>query len=120
MHMEMIHDHKSFGFDVTLNKFSWSAIKQKRDEYIKRLNGIYETNLGKSEVEFVYGHAEFNADKSITVGDQILRGEHVLIATGGRPMIDNKPGAEHGITSDGFFELEDLPKRTVVVGAGYI
>lgn len=40
---------------------------------------------------------------------------------GGHPIIpQNIPGAEHGITSDGFFELEHQPKKVVLVGAGYI
>jgi glutathione reductase (NADPH) len=45
----------------------------------------------------------------------------VLVAVGGQPTIpDNIPGADLGIDSDGFFELEALPRKTVVVGAGYI
>jgi glutathione reductase (NADPH) len=39
---------------------------------------------------------------------------------GGTPALPDIPGAELGITSDGFFELEDLPRRVAVVGAGYI
>lgn len=46
--------------------------------------------------------------------------KHVTIATGGYPIVPAVPGAELGITSDGFFELEDLPKKTTVIGAGYI
>ena len=47
--------------------------------------------------------------------------DHILVAVGGYPTIpDDVPGAEHGISSDGFFELTSLPKKSVVVGAGYI
>ena len=35
-------------------------------------------------------------------------------------MVPDIPGAEHGITSDGFFELEERPQRVLVVGSGYI
>lgn len=48
---------------------------------------------------------------------------HILIATGGVPTVPQEsqiPGASLGITSDGFFQLEDLPSRSVIVGAGYI
>ena len=45
---------------------------------------------------------------------------HILIATGGHALYPDIPGAQYGITSDGFFELDDVPKRTAVVGAGYI
>ncbi|KAK7483158.1 hypothetical protein BaRGS_00025562 [Batillaria attramentaria] len=120
MHAEMIHDHKGYGFDVELKGFDWSRIKKSRDEYIKRLNGIYETNLGKAHVEALIGHARFTEDKCVDVGGQKYAADHILIATGGKPIIPDIPGAEHGITSDGFFELEQLPKKVVVVGAGYI
>ena len=46
---------------------------------------------------------------------------YLLIATGGRPHVPTEPGVqEYTITSDGFFELEQLPETVVVVGAGYI
>ncbi|GFR86338.1 glutathione reductase [Elysia marginata] len=120
MHAEFIHDHKGYGFDVELKGFDWGRIKQTRDAYIKRLNGIYETNLEKSKVEKIVGHATFTQDKCVEVAGQKYAADHIMIATGGRPFIPSIPGAEHGISSDGFFELEELPKKVVVVGAGYI
>ena len=50
-----------------------------------------------------------------------MTASHILIATGGAPIIPSDiPGADHGIDSDGFFRLDDLPAKTVVVGSGYI
>lgn len=120
LHAEMLHDMKEYGFDVTVNGFDWSHIKKSRDAYVKRLNGIYANNLDKSKVEVFEGHAQFDENGVCHVGEQQISGEHTLIATGGCPIIPNFEGKELGITSDGFFELEDLPKKTVVVGAGYI
>ncbi|KAH9488315.1 hypothetical protein Btru_063767 [Bulinus truncatus] len=119
-HAEMIHEHKGYGFDVDFKGFDFKRIKKSRDEYIKRLNGIYESNLDKSKVEKITGHAMFTSDNSVEVNGEQYSADHILIATGGRPTIPSIPGAEHGITSDGFFELEDLPRKVVVVGAGYI
>jgi glutathione reductase (NADPH) len=50
----------------------------------------------------------------------LFEASRVVIATGGRPTVPTIPGSEHGITSDGFFELDHLPSRTAVVGSGYI
>ena len=50
----------------------------------------------------------------------IYSADHILVAVGGKPVLPAIPGAEHGITSDGFFQLKDKPSRAVVVGAGYI
>lgn len=43
-----------------------------------------------------------------------------MCLTGGHPIIPEVPGAELGISSDGFFDLEHQPKRVAVVGTGYI
>jgi len=120
MHAEFLHEMKDFGFDVTCNGFDWNTVKVKRDASIKRLNGIYARNLDNSKVETFVGHATFDENGVCHVGDQQLQGKHTLIATGGYPTVPNVPGAEHGITSDGFFDLEHLPKKVVVAGAGYI
>lgn len=45
-------DHEDYGFDVTLNGFNWSKIQESRDAYVRRLNGIYETNL--KNVSLIY------------------------------------------------------------------
>ncbi|XP_013400833.1 glutathione reductase, mitochondrial [Lingula anatina] len=118
-HAEHLPDYKDYGFDVERKAFDWSIIKKSRDNYIKRLNKIYEENM-LSKVERIFGHATVTDDKCIEVNGQKYSADHILIATGGSPIVPDIPGAEHGITSDGFFELEDLPKKTVVVGAGYI
>jgi len=56
----------------------------------------------------------------VDVDGKVYTAKHILIATGGYPDVPNVKGAELGITSDGFFLLEDLPKKVVVAGAGYI
>jgi len=45
---------------------------------------------------------------------------HVVIATGGRPIFPAVPGAEAGVTSDGFFALESRPAAVAIVGGGYV
>lgn len=76
--------------------------------------------LGKNNVEVIKGFARFVDAHSVEVNGEIITADHILIATGGRPSHPSIPGAEYGIDSDGFFELDALPKRTAVVGAGYI
>ncbi|XP_028568769.2 glutathione reductase, mitochondrial isoform X2 [Podarcis muralis] len=125
VHSEFIHDHADYGFEVSDVKFNWRVIKEKRDAYVKRLNDIYQSNLNKSNVETIRGDASFTPDGkgTIEVDGKKYTAPHILIATGGQPSVPSEsevPGASLGITSDGFFDLEELPKRSVVVGAGYI
>lgn len=123
---EFLRDHSDYGFEAPLMKFNWSKIKKTRDEYIRRLNSIYQSNLEKSEVEIIRGRAKFMDDGSVQVTrsdgtKDVCKGTHTLIAVGGTPHFPNDvPGAEYGTDSDGFFRFEELPKKTVVVGAGYI
>lgn len=116
--------------DLPLDKskltFNWPEFKKKRDAYIHRLNGIYERNLTKEGVDYVYGWASFTDDGKVQVKKsdnsvEIYSADRILIATGGRAIIPKKvPGYDHGIDSDGFFHLEKQPERVVIVGAGYI
>ncbi|KAI9206528.1 uncharacterized protein BJ171DRAFT_498090 [Polychytrium aggregatum] len=118
---EYIHEAKGYGFDVKVNSFSWAALKQKRDEYIARLNRIYENNLDKDTITRIEGLARFVDKKVIEVNGVEYEGKHILIATGSQAWIPNHPGAvEYGITSDGFFDLDYLPKKVAIAGAGYI
>ncbi|GMR03667.1 MAG: glutathione-disulfide reductase [Gammaproteobacteria bacterium] len=117
---EILRDAPAYGFDITHNGFAWPKIKQARDAYIKRLNDIYYRNLDVSGVKLIEGWASFVESHTVAVGNSQYQADHILIATGGRPQVPEIPGAELGITSDGFFQLEDQPTHAVVVGAGYI
>ncbi|RKP37274.1 glutathione reductase [Dimargaris cristalligena] len=118
---ETINDAKHYGFTLKDQPdFSWRTLKDHRDAYVHRLNGIYENNLKKDHVEYFFGPAKFVDRTTIQVQDDQLQAKKILIATGGHPIYPKVPGAELGIDSDGFFDLEELPKKVAVVGSGYI
>lgn len=117
---ETLNDASHYGFDLEIKGFSWKKIKKARDAYVRRLNEIYERNLKNSDVTYIQGWGKFTDDKTIVVEGQEYSAEHVLIAVGGKPVIPDLPGADLGVTSDGFFELESLPKQVLVIGGGYI
>ena len=56
----------------------------------------------------------------VTVSPRRYTGKNILIAVGGTPTLPEVPGVELGITSDGFFDLEEVPKKCAVIGSGYI
>ena len=115
-----LHDAPEYGFDVTVPAMDWPTLKAKRDAYILRLNGIYESNLAKRGAELLRGHARVLACDQVEVNGQLIHADKLLIATGGRPVRPDIPGAALGIDSDGFFELPEQPRRVAVVGSGYI
>lgn len=113
-------DASAYGFEVHQDPHRWDVLKGNRDAYVHRLNGIYEQNLAKRGVELVRGHARFEESHNVICGDSRYRAAHIIIATGGYPKTPDLPGAELGISSDGFFELEECPESIAVVGSGYI
>lgn len=113
-------DAGAYGFHVGEARFDWAALKRARDGFITRLNGIYADMLAKAGVRVAHGHARFVDATTVEVDGHRHHARHIVIATGGRPLLPDIPGAELGITSDGFFELDHLPRRVAVVGSGYI
>lgn len=119
-HAEQIRQSEAYGFDVTLNGHSWSRLKEGRDAYIKRLNGIYEKNLDRRGVEYLRGKARLIDTHTVDVDGKQFSAENLVIATGGYPSFPGIPGADLGISSDGFFQLPERPQRVALVGSGYV
>ena len=118
---ETLHRYAGeYGFDVTINKFDFARLKANRQAYIDRIHGSYERGFDSNGVERVYEYARFVDPHTVEVAGERYTAPNILIATGGHALYPNIPGSEYGITSDGFFELDEVPKRTAVIGAGYI
>ncbi|CAD6580603.1 MAG: Glutathione reductase [Alectoria sarmentosa] len=124
---EMLKDGVHYGYDIPQDiKFNFAEFKKKRDKNIEGLNGAYERNWSREKIDLVRGTATFKSQKEVEVsledGEKaVYTAPHILIATGGYPIKPRDiPGAELGITSDEFFDIEDLPKKMAFVGAGYI
>jgi glutathione reductase (NADPH) len=109
-----------YGFDVELRGHDFAGLRQRREAYIERMRGNYERNLAKDHVEVIRGRGALLSASRVQVGERQLEAKHVLIATGGAPLIPNIPGAQLGLSSDGFFALNALPRSALIVGAGYI
>jgi glutathione reductase (NADPH) len=113
-------DAGDYGFDVDVRDNDWTVLKEKRDAYITRLNGIYARNLSAKGVTLARGSARFVDSHTVEVGGTRMTAPHIVIATGGVPIVPDLPGAGLGITSDGFFALERRPQRVAIVGSGYV
>ena len=118
---EAIHKYSAdYGFDVTVNNFSWEKLVESREAYIDRIHQSYDRVLGNNGVTLIKGFAKFIDNNTLDIDGVVYTADHITIATGGRPIKPAIPGAEIGLDSDGFFDLKQQPKRVVVVGAGYI
>ncbi|KAH9680914.1 glutathione reductase [Citrus sinensis] len=92
---------------------------------ILRLNGIYKRLLSNAGVKLYEGEGKIVGPNEVEVtqldGTKLsYSAKHILIATGSRAQRAPIPGQELAITSDEALSLEELPKRAVVLGGGYI
>jgi glutathione reductase (NADPH) len=112
---------QGFGWSLSAKAtFDWPTLIANKNREIERLNGIYRNLLVNSGVTLLEGHARLLDAHSVELGGQRYSAKHILIATGGWPHIPEIPGHEHAIGSNEVFFLEQLPKRVLVVGGGYI
>lgn len=109
-----------YGFDTELKSFEWKKLINNRQDYIKRIRASYDSVLSKNNIDVIHGFAKFIDKKTIEVNGEKITADHILIATGTQASLPDIEGVEFGIDSNGFFELQDLPKRTAIIGSGYI
>ena len=119
-HAHRIAHAADYGFDLRFAGHDWAGLKKRRDAYIHRLNAIYAGNLDRREVALIRGKGRFLDPHTLDVDGRHYSAERFVIATGGYPVVPDLPGAELGMTSDDFFELEERPRRVGIVGSGYV
>ena len=121
-----LHDAASYGWSVGDVSHNSAELLQRVRAEVDRLNQLHIGFLEKAGVDLMRGWGRFAAANSVSVVDQNgselnrLKADRILIAVGGRPHRPDIPGAELGWVSDDMFNLERLPERVVVVGAGFI
>ena len=117
---EELRQAKGYGWASGEPAFDWSTLIANKNREIERLNGIYRKLLVDNGVKLLEGHARLVGGQHVEVDGQRYSARHILIATGGWPQVPDIPGAEHAITSNEAFHLEQLPQRVLVVGGGFI
>ncbi len=109
-----------FGWQGQRPLFDWSTLRDNKSEAIARLNGLYEEMLEKSGAELIKGKARLLDPHRVEVAGKTYSAERILLATGSTPFVPDFPGNQYVLTSDDIFDLDQLPKRMLIVGGGYI
>jgi glutathione reductase (NADPH) len=115
-----VDDANGFGIPATRGQTDWSRLIAARDQYIANINHYWDGYVTDSGIDRITGHARFVDAHTVAVGEQHYSADHIVIATGGEPIVPPLPGAELGMTSDGFFALAEQPRKVAVIGGGYI
>ncbi|MDB9311481.1 glutathione-disulfide reductase [Spirulina sp. CS-785/01] len=117
---DLFEESQAYGWSPVESHFDWKTFMPAVNNEVKRLNGIYQRMLDKSQVEILPHYAKFVDSHTLEVGDRKVTAEKILIAVGGKPVKPDIPGIEHAITSDQIFHLPEQPKQMLIIGAGYI
>ncbi len=118
---EDLEDAKQFGWDLEEPKFDWKRLRDTVLGDVDRLNGLYTETLENHEVTIFHERAEITGDHELTLASgKVVTAKYILVATGAEPARLDFPGAEHAITSNEAFHLDEMPKRVMIAGGGYI
>ena len=113
-------DAADYGFTLEPARHDWSALKARRDAYVEKLRGIYLENLERRGATLFRERADIEAPGRVRIGGALHAAKHIVVATGGRPVVPELPGAAAAITSDGFFTLDSIPRSVAIIGSGYV
>lgn len=105
-------------------------VKPVFSKVLKRIHKVIETIEPHDSVErftglgvdCVQGDAEIIDKNTVRVGDRDIKTKSIIIAAGARPFVPPIDGIEHidCLTSDNIWELQEQPKRLLVLGGGPI
>jgi glutathione reductase (NADPH) len=118
---EDLRDARRFGWQVPDCDFDWKTLRDNVLAEVDRINGAYTNTLDSHHVEIFHERATIAGPHEVTLASgKSVTAKYILIATGAWPMVPDIKGAEHGITSNEVFHLDEAPKRVVIAGGGYI
>ncbi len=117
---EMKDAASGFGWTVGPSSFDWPTLRDNKTREIERLNGVHEGLLRDAGVRHVEGRATIIDPHTVEVEGKRYSAENILVATGSWPTVPEIPGAELAITSNEVFYLDELPRKAIIVGGGYI
>ena len=118
---EDLKDARRFGWNVPDCGFEWTTLRDNVLHDVDRLEGLYKNTLENHKVELIAERTTITGPHSVKLASgREISAKVILVATGAWPIIPEVEGAEHGITSNEVFHLDECPGRIVIVGGGYI
>ncbi|CAM5582055.1 dihydrolipoamide dehydrogenase [Aquamicrobium terrae] len=113
------------GIGVENPSLDFAATIAWKDGIVSRLNNGVAGLLKKAKVKYVQGWATFRDGKTVSVetetGEQVIRAETVVIATGSAPVeLPFLPFGGPVVSSTEALALRQVPQHLAVVGGGYI
>jgi len=110
---------KSYGIDSKID-LDYKILKSKMFTTVSKLASGIQLLLKDNGVEIDEGEAEIISQNKVKVGSKILETKKVVIATGSTPVpISGYDFKEKILSTDTFWNMDQLPKSIAVIGGGY-
>ncbi|UWQ22778.1 glutathione-disulfide reductase [Jannaschia sp. W003] len=110
-----------YGWSMDAGALDWGHFRTKLHTELDRLEAAYTENAEKAGVEIHHMRATIADPHTVELEDgRRVTAKHILVATGGHPVVPPMENADLGMVSDDVFGLEALPKKMLIVGGGYI
>jgi len=124
-HSEMIQDIQkanSWGIQTGELSIDFPKLMKRKDQVVRTLTQGVDYLLKKNKVTLFHGTASVNQELLVTVGDEQIKGQDILLATGSKPFVPSIKGLNlvDYLTTDSFFDLKEIPKSLVIIGGGII
>ncbi len=118
---EELQDAAHYGWTVGEMKFDWAKLRDTVLRDVDRLEAAYTSTLDTNKIEHFHEHASVIGPNAVRLASgRAITAKYILVAVGAWPVKPQFEGVEYTITSNEVFHLEQLPKRVVIQGAGYI
>jgi glutathione reductase (NADPH) len=118
--VDRVRRMKGKGIRAEELRIDWQELMRFKRSFTEPVPKKQEEGFAKAGIATFHGRARFVGPSSVRVDDEVLEGRYVVIAAGQKPADLKIPGTEHLTTSEQFLELDDLPKRILFIGGGYI
>ena len=115
-----VDDAQSFGIPASRSRTDWQALASARDGYVRDISTYWDGYVIDRGIDIIQGRARFVDAGTVDVDGIRYTARHIVVATGSEPVVPPLPGAELGLTSDGFFGLQQQPENVAVIGGGYV
>src|SRR6202048_2811230 len=111
---------KGKGIQAEKLQIDWPELMRFKRSFTEPVPKRREDGFAKAGIAAFHGRARFAGPTTVQIGEETLEGRHVVIAAGDVSADLGIPGAEYLTTSDQFLELDELPRRILFIGGGYI
>ncbi len=116
-----VADAQAYGWDAQIGAFDWGKFRAALDAELSRLEAAYRGGLDRAGVTIHDQRALIVDAHTVALADGTqISARHILIATGGTPVVPAKWQGMGAITSNEVFVLDRLPKSILIIGGGYI